>query len=144
MKGQRVAAHLIGKPKGNQIEWEFTPMNTFKDPELILKDNSLVIPQKGLYFVYTQVVYTGKDCKTMKSTELTHTVMREGDYGEPTPLLTSTKTACDAVSGNIWHQPIYQGGIFLLEEGDILSTETTKINLLNMNKGQVYFGVIAL
>ncbi|XP_072286622.1 tumor necrosis factor-like [Pyxicephalus adspersus] len=144
MTGRRLAAHLTGKLNGDKIVWEFTPMNTFKTPDLKLKDNSLEIPQDGLYFVYTQVVYTGRECEKVKSTELTHTVNRKGEYGKVTPLLTSTKTACEVASKNIWHQPIYQGGIFQLEEGDILSTETTHIHLLNLNKGQVYFGVLAL
>ncbi|PIO04598.1 hypothetical protein AB205_0083410 [Aquarana catesbeiana] len=145
MTGERLAAHLTGKLQDGNIIWVSTPMNTFKTSSVILEENSLKIPQDGLYFVYTQVVYTGKDCLTMKATELTHTVNRKGEYPKVTPLLTSTKTACEVKSPSIWHQPIYQGGIFQLDEGDILSTETSHIPLLSLNRsGQVYFGVLAL
>ncbi|KAM5146608.1 tumor necrosis factor-like [Mantella aurantiaca] len=144
MSGKRLAAHLIGNKQGGKLVWGSDPMNTFRDSKFKLKENTLEIPNNGLYFVYTQVVYTGRDCKTMKSEELTHTVNLKSGFDSVAPILTSTKTVCEAATKNIWHQPIYQGGLFRLEEGDILSTETTHTDLLNLNNGQVYFGILAL
>ncbi|XP_068105497.1 tumor necrosis factor-like [Hyperolius riggenbachi] len=144
---QRAAAHLTGKMSGEGITWEASDMNTFQNNEFELQkqNTELKIPRDGLYFVYTQVVFTGKSCGKESILDLTHEVKRKTEeYEKVLPILTSTKTVCQVESPKPWTQPIYQGGIFQLDRDDILFTETTNVKLLNSNHGKVYFGVLAL
>ncbi|XP_075042007.1 tumor necrosis factor-like [Mixophyes fleayi] len=145
MDRKRLAAHMKGQVNGGNIQWQHSTINVFKDNDIHLKGNKLEIPKQGLYFVYTQVVFTGKNCLNTKKKDLRHTVKRETEsYEKELAILTSTKTVCEVSSESSWTQPIYQGALFILDEGDILSTETTNLELLNPNDGQVYFGILAI
>ncbi|XP_044162390.1 tumor necrosis factor-like [Bufo gargarizans] len=143
MKGKRAAAHLIGKKVHKHIEWQPKSINAFKDGNIKLEKNSLKIEEEGLYFVYTQVVFTGEKCQ--KNQELSHSV-RKKSYSddESMVILKSSKSVCEVESNSSWTQPIYQGGIFKLEEGDIISTETSNSEFLDTYHGQVYFGILAV
>ncbi|KAM4018897.1 tumor necrosis factor-like [Anomaloglossus baeobatrachus] len=144
MKGKRAAAHLIGVKENGQIKWQGDSSNAFKDGSIRLVENSLEIQQDGLYFVYTQVLYTGKDCHAKK--EFTHKVIKksESDGDEPMAILQSSKSVCEAKSASSWTQPIYQGGIFKLDEGDKISTEASNVEFLDTYNGQIYFGILAV
>ncbi|XP_073404930.1 tumor necrosis factor-like [Dendrobates tinctorius] len=145
MKGKRAAAHLIGdgtKVNGN-IKWQHGSDNSFIEDSIKLVKNSLEIRQDGLYFVYTQVLFTGKDCP--EKNEFTHSVLKkEENNDEPIFLLQSSKSVCNANSKSSWTQPIYQGGLFKLDKGDIISTETSNVDFLDTYNGQVYFGILAV
>ncbi|KAM3910692.1 tumor necrosis factor-like [Leptodactylus fuscus] len=143
MKGKRAAAHLIGKRNGNEIKWQGVSTNAFQDGSIKLEENSLRIEESGLYFVYTQALFTDNGCKGVQ--ELTHSVLKRGAYDdESRVILKSTKSVCEVASKSLWTQPIYQGGLFKLEEGDVLSTHTTHVKFLDSDNGQVYFGILAV
>ncbi|XP_075690610.1 tumor necrosis factor-like [Rhinoderma darwinii] len=143
MKGKRAAAHLQGKIVKSSLIWQGVSTNAFKDGTIKLVGNSLKIEEEGLYFVYTQVVFTDKDCR--ESQELTHSVLKKSDDEDGNMvILKSSKTVCALTSESSWTQPIYQGGLFKLDEGDVLSTETSHVKYLDTYPGQVYFGILAV
>ncbi|XP_069798907.1 tumor necrosis factor-like [Dendropsophus ebraccatus] len=142
MNGKRAAAHLMGKKGKGRINWQGVSTNAFKDGSIKLVNNALEIEEDGLYFVYSQVVYTGKDCKKIQ--ELTHSILRRNDSDPPMYILRSSKTVCEVNSDSSWTQPIYQGGLFKLDEGDVLYTETSHVDFLDTNSAQVYFGILAV
>ncbi|XP_053545133.1 tumor necrosis factor-like [Bombina bombina] len=147
--GKKLAAHCPGHKQNKQLVWEkSTLMDEDSDPEdeqVKLQNNALVIPSDGLYFVYTQVAFTGRNCNRNQPLYLSHTVNRRSlSYEAPEPVLTSTKSVCEVKSGSPWFQPMYQGGLFQLEKGDILSTVTSNVDHLDANESQVYFGVVAI
>ncbi|NP_001108250.1 tumor necrosis factor L homeolog [Xenopus laevis] len=144
MKGEKLAAHFTGFKESDKLFWE--PFDSDSSvAEKMLKDNSIVIPEKGFYFVYTQVSFTGPDCKR-EPLHLTHTVnvVRES-YPTEEPILTSMKTVCEVHSGATWFQSIYEGGIFNLEKGSVISTETKHIEFLDADKeSKIYLGILAV
>ncbi|XP_056395346.1 tumor necrosis factor-like [Hyla sarda] len=142
MKGKRAAAHLMGKKGRKGITWQGISDNAFKDGSIKFAANSLEIEEDGLYFVYSQVMFTGSNCQ--ESRELTHEILRKNDSDEPTVMLRSSKTVCETKSHSSWTQPIYQGGLFKLDQGDIIYTETSNVNFLDTYNGQVYFGILAV
>uniref|UniRef100_A0A8C5MKC3 Lymphotoxin-alpha n=1 Tax=Leptobrachium leishanense TaxID=445787 RepID=A0A8C5MKC3_9ANUR len=143
-KERKLAAHLTGMRNGNEIRWQGESLNSLLEDGMKLKNNALVIPRDGLYFVYTQVVYTGSTCINTNTMQLTHTVRRHSvSTDDQSPILTSTKTACEVHSKSTWFQPMYQGGLFHLEKGDVLSTTTTNVNHLDTTNGKSYFGILA-
>ncbi|XP_073494125.1 tumor necrosis factor-like [Phyllobates terribilis] len=143
MMGKRAAAHLFGTKEKDDIKWEYNSNNAFKEQSIKLVENTLEIQQDGLYFVYTQVLFTGINCP--KQREFTHSVLKKCENNEdPIVILQSSKSVCDAKSQSPWTQPIYQGGLFKLDKGDIISTETSNVTFLDTLPGQVYFGILAV
>ncbi|KAG9470738.1 hypothetical protein GDO78_016877 [Eleutherodactylus coqui] len=140
MKGNRAAAHLMGKREKDHIKWQHS-INALKEGRIELVRNSLEIKEDGVYFVYTQVVFTGK-CQ--KKEELTHSVIKNRETDDSMVILQSSKTVCETRSDSNWTQPIYQGGLFRLEVGDVLSTKTSNVKFLDVNEAQVYFGILAV
>ncbi|XP_053328433.1 tumor necrosis factor-like [Spea bombifrons] len=142
--GKKLVAHLTGTAKGGQINWQGTTMNALMEDGLEIQNNRLVIPRGGLYFVYTQVVFTGSSC--LEPIQLTHKVTKSSKSynNKKQSILSSTKTACEVPSPSAWFQPMYQGGVFELEKGDVLETETTNVKSVNFNDGNTYFGIVAV
>ncbi|KAL6076504.1 hypothetical protein STEG23_013359 [Scotinomys teguina] len=57
------AAHLVGYPsKQNSLLWRANTDRAFLQYGFSLNNNSLLIPTSGLYFVYSQVVFSGESC----------------------------------------------------------------------------------
>ncbi|XP_069491158.1 tumor necrosis factor-like [Ambystoma mexicanum] len=147
MESQKPAAHLIADLSHKSLRWISDRGNAFMENGMMLEDNTLVIPARGLYFVYTQVVYYGGQCPAKGSLYLVHSVYKRSEsYSVDMPLLSATKSACEGTSpnGQHWYESIYQGAVFSLEEGDVLSTRTTQIANLDPKGAQNYFGVIAM
>lgn len=142
MNGKRAAAHLLGTMKKGHITWQGDSTNAFKDGSVKLVDNGFKIEEDGIYFVYTQVLFTAPNCH--KSLELAHSVRRKNSDIGIMDILKSSKTVCEERSRSTWTQPIYQGGLFKLDEGDVLFTETTHGELLDTFSGQVFFGILAV
>ncbi|KAE8585341.1 hypothetical protein XENTR_v10021282 [Xenopus tropicalis] len=143
-KGDKLAAHFTGAKENDKLVWnKYDPDSSIA--EKMLKDNSIVIPENGLYFVYTQVSFTGPDCQR-DPLHLTHTVnIKPESYPKNDPILTSMKTVCEVRSGSAWFQSIYEGGIFNLEKGSVISTETEHTELLDDDKeSKIYLGILAV
>uniref|UniRef100_A0A803JH61 Tumor necrosis factor n=1 Tax=Xenopus tropicalis TaxID=8364 RepID=A0A803JH61_XENTR len=134
----------LGAKENDKLVWnKYDPDSSIA--EKMLKDNSIVIPENGLYFVYTQVSFTGPDCQR-DPLHLTHTVnIKPESYPKNDPILTSMKTVCEVRSGSAWFQSIYEGGIFNLEKGSVISTETEHTELLDDDKeSKIYLGILAV
>ncbi|KAM4640574.1 tumor necrosis factor-like [Discoglossus pictus] len=144
---KKLASHCPGHLENAKLMWEESSLmdSELEGTKIKLKDNSLVIPRDGLYFVYTQVAFTGLSCPGTKTLYLTHTVNKwSPSYEELVPILTSTKSVCEVPSSSAWFRSIYQGGLVYLEKGDVLSTDTTELKHLDEDPAQVYFGVLAV
>ncbi|XP_060094202.1 tumor necrosis factor [Heteronotia binoei] len=164
----RVRAAASGKPAihaiasrtehnhNKKLVWttSLIPAMTRNGMELDKKENALVVPSTGLYFVYSQLLFHGGSCQehTEESLLLTHTIssMSREFNGGKVELMKSIKSVCESNNvsqgqNKLWFESIYQGGVFLLQEGDKLLSDTESAKYLNWDQeGQVYFGAIAL
>ncbi|MEQ2260264.1 hypothetical protein XENORESO_011035 [Xenotaenia resolanae] len=130
---------------------------------LELKDNEIVIPQNGLYFVYSQVSFrvscSSRDADDITSmVHLSHTVKRwSSSFGSKREqsyqtILHSIRTACqitasaDPDSVGSWFSSVYMGAVFNLRRGDRLKTvmEEKMLEMLEDEPGKIFFGVFAL
>lgn len=132
---------------------------------LELKNNEIVIPRNGLYFVYSQASFrvscSGSDADDITSkhmVHLSHTVKRWsstfGDDDEESyqTILHSVRTACqktaggDSNSDGSWFSAVYMGAVFHLKTGDRLKTvmEKKMLEKLEDEPGKTFFGVFAL
>ncbi|KAM9776558.1 tumor necrosis factor a (TNF superfamily, member 2) [Syngnathus typhle] len=162
----RAAVHLTGQYNpnfANSVQWMNQVDPSHSQGGLELQDNQIIIPEAGLYFVYSQVsfrVSCGLDDDDAAAAagpatsmvHLTHRVRRwSSSFGndEYRTILHSVRTACqktaDGEQEGGWYSAVYVGAVFNLNRGDRLKTVTEKM-LPNLEEeaGKTFFGVFAL
>ncbi|XP_047240776.1 tumor necrosis factor a (TNF superfamily, member 2) isoform X2 [Girardinichthys multiradiatus] len=163
---RRAAIHLEGEYDPTirtSVKWMSQVDQSHSQGGLELKDNEILIPQNGLYFVYSQVSFrvscSSRDADDITSmVHLSHTVKRWsssfGSKGEQSyqTILHSVRTACqitasaDPDSVGSWFSAVYMGAVFNLRRGDRLKTvmEEKMLENLEDESGKTFFGVFAL
>ncbi|XP_039977724.1 tumor necrosis factor a (TNF superfamily, member 2) [Xiphias gladius] len=165
----RAAIHLEGEynpEMKTSVEWKNQVDQSHSQGGLELNNNEIVIPQNGLYFVYSQVSFrvscssSDTDDTTSKPmVHLSHTVkLWSSSYGNDNAkksyqtILHSIRTACQKTArsdwgeeGN-WFSAVYMGAVFNLRKGDRLKTmmEEKMLPELEDEPGKTFFGVFAL
>ncbi|XP_068929806.1 lymphotoxin-alpha isoform X2 [Petaurus breviceps papuanus] len=141
------AAHLVGDPSvQDSIYWRASTDHAFLRNGFSLSNNSLLVPTSGLYFVYSQVVFSGTSCSEITPTflYLSHEVfLFSSKYQFHVPLLSAQKSVGPGTQGP-WMRSVYQGAVFLLTQGDRLSTHTDGVCHLHQSPSSVFFGAFAL
>ncbi|XP_004695174.1 PREDICTED: lymphotoxin-alpha [Condylura cristata] len=142
---RRPAAHLIGDPSTqNTLRWRANTDRAFLRHGFSLNNNSLLIPTSGLYFVYSQVVFSGEGQHETTPLYLAHEVqLFSSQYPSHVPLLSAQKSVVPGPQSP-WVRSVYQGAVFLLTQGDQLSTHTDGIRHLLLSPSSVFFGAFAL
>ncbi|XP_014034205.1 tumor necrosis factor a (TNF superfamily, member 2) [Salmo salar] len=164
----KAAIHLEGEYNSSgkyktTVEWTDSVGQVFSQGGLKLNNNEIVIPQTGLYFVYSQVSFhvsckaNPKHPNNQEMVHLSNTVKRwspsygSADSKEYLPLLNSVRTVCKKSSNSEasegkWYNAVYMGAVFNLEKGDLLRTVTENRLLphLESGAGKNFFGVFAL
>uniref|UniRef100_A0A3Q2R3A3 Lymphotoxin-alpha n=1 Tax=Fundulus heteroclitus TaxID=8078 RepID=A0A3Q2R3A3_FUNHE len=155
----KAAIHLVGDYDEDSqqpaLEWKDGVGQAFALGGLRLHSNQIIIPEKGLYFVYSQVsfrVSCSNDVEgAWSSKPLSHRIWRSSDsIGKPVSLMSAVRSACQNVpedgvrSGQGCYSTIYLGAVFHLDKGDKLQTETNQLPELETEEGKTYFGVFAL
>uniref|UniRef100_A0A6I8PG72 Lymphotoxin-alpha n=1 Tax=Ornithorhynchus anatinus TaxID=9258 RepID=A0A6I8PG72_ORNAN len=144
------AAHLIGDPsRPGSLLWRDNSDHAFLHHGFRLQNNTLLVPSSGVYFVYTQTVFSGPGCTedgqgTLAPNYLSHEVLLfSTQYPIHVPLLSAQKSVCPGPKGP-WIKSIYQGAVFSLMAGDQLSTRTEGVSNLLLVPGSVFFGAFAV
>ncbi|KAK1786344.1 hypothetical protein P4O66_018050 [Electrophorus voltai] len=139
--------------KEKSLQWESDVDQSFSKGGLRLKDNIILIPSDGIYFVYSQASFAvscGSSEEDMVT--LSHTVLWSSlasPSAEPKDLLNGFKSVCQAnmqgqKNEDLVYDVIYLGAIFQLHKGDKLSTETTHANEIEDHGAKTFFGVFKL
>uniref|UniRef100_A0A3Q0T9K5 Tumor necrosis factor n=1 Tax=Amphilophus citrinellus TaxID=61819 RepID=A0A3Q0T9K5_AMPCI len=165
----RAAIHLEGvhnSKLNTSVEWKDRVDQSHSQGGLELKNNEIVIPRDGLYFVYSQASFrvscrndNADDTSSHPMVHLSHTVQRwSRSYGNDdvkrdyATILHSIRTACqkttssDSDEDGSWYSAVYMGAVFNLYRGDTLRTlmEEEMLNKLEDDPGKTFFGVFAL
>ncbi|XP_072115419.1 lymphotoxin-alpha-like [Mobula birostris] len=146
---RKIAAHLTANPdKGRfkELIWQDDVGIAFSYG-IEFSNNSLLIQQPGLYFIYTQVVFYARECNG-NTIFLSHDMHKlSPSYPEETILLKATKSVCHQQHySDPWFKTSYQGAIFELEAGDRIFSRVPKqvVTYLDTKEGKTFFGVFAL
>lgn len=132
----------------------------FSQGGLKLVGNEIIIPNDGIYFIYSQVSFR-VTCKSnpeedQEIVHVSHVVMRSSDSysdsdlkADSKPLFNALRSACVQVpdSEQSWYSTIYFGAAFRLYVGDRLFTVTThpsKFTEVENEQGKNFFGAFAL
>ncbi|XP_029299011.1 tumor necrosis factor a (TNF superfamily, member 2) [Cottoperca gobio] len=158
----RAAIHLEGEYNPDvktSVEWKNQVDQSHSQGGLELYNNEIVIPQNGLYFVYSQVSFqihcssSEADDLSQPLVHLSHTVKRwSSSFGSYQTILHSVRTACqmratsDRDDEGSWYSAVYMGAVFSLKGGDRLKTvmEEKMLPGLEDEPGKTFFGVFAL
>ncbi|KAF3839513.1 hypothetical protein F7725_018230 [Dissostichus mawsoni] len=159
----KAAIHLEGiyeegKSLEDQLEWRSGQGQAFAQGGFRLVNNQIVIPQTGLYFVYSQASFRvscsdGDEEGAGKGlTPLSHRIWRYSDsISSKASLMSAVRSACQNTAqedsyrdGQGWYNAIYLGAVFQLNKGDRLWTETNQLSELETDEGRTFFGVFAL
>ncbi|XP_042346062.1 tumor necrosis factor b (TNF superfamily, member 2) [Plectropomus leopardus] len=156
----KAAIHLEGiykDGKDHQLEWRSGQGQAFTQGGFQLLRNQIVIPQTGLYFVYSQASFRvssdgDEDGAGKRLTPLSHRIWRYSDsVGNRASLMSAVRSAFqntaqedDYREGQGWYNAIYLGAVFQLNRGDRLWTETNQLSELETDEGRTFFGVFAL
>lgn len=135
------------------LDWRVNQDQAFSTGGLELVNREIVIPDDGIYFVYSQVSFhiscTSDRTEDHNVVYMNHKVLRFSDsYGGYKPLFSAIRSAC--VQGSDTHDlsynTIYLGAAFQLHASDRLRTETTSLLLPRVanEDGKTFFGVFAL
>lgn len=137
-----------GQHKGGakeSMDWVTGVDQAFEQGGLKLENNKIHIPANGLYFVYSQVSYAIQ-CNTDDDNFLSHVILRYTDaVGKDMPLQSSAHSVCQSHEGeSTTYSTVYLGAVFQLNEGDRLSTVTTRVADVEEDYAKTFFGVFAL
>ncbi|KAM4724992.1 tumor necrosis factor a (TNF superfamily, member 2) [Anableps anableps] len=166
ISNRRAAIHLEGEydhTMKTSVKWISQVDQSHSQGGLELKNNEILIPQNGLYFVYSQASFrvscssSAGDINSNPMVHLSHTVKRwsssvDSDERSYQTILHSVRTACqntvsmDPDTVGSWFSAVYMGAVFDLKKGDRLKTvmEEKMLEKLEDEPGKTYFGVFAL
>lgn len=145
----------------SSAEWKDKVDQSHYQGGLELKNNQIVIPQNGLYFVYSQASFRvncsssdADDASLQPIVHVSHTVKRRSKSlgNKDLTILHSIRSVCQMKAssnpdeeGN-WFSSVYMGAVFNLMKGDRLRTVMGEKMLqgLEDETGKTFFGVFAL
>ncbi|KAJ0000550.1 hypothetical protein NQD34_012392 [Periophthalmus magnuspinnatus] len=169
----KAAIHLEGsydEGKHSGLQWHSGQGQGFSQGGIQLQNNSIIIPETGLYFVYSQASFRvschnpptsnpgSKEVEEEEEEEtrpqsspLSHRVWRFSEsFGNDASIMSAVRSACSGQDargleeGQGWYNAIYLGAVFQLNKGDRLWTESTQLSELETEEGKTFFGVFAL
>ncbi|GAA6102950.1 tumor necrosis factor b (TNF superfamily, member 2) [Tachysurus ichikawai] len=144
--------HVSGHDKKSSPQWVSGVDQSFTKGGLKLKNNNILIPHDGLYFVYSQASFN-LICKSSDEDNIPLSYsIRWSSLASPSKikpyLLSGVKTVCQTKTeeqrNRRIYDSIYLGAVFQLYEGDELSTEANHLNDINEHSSKTYFGVFEL
>lgn len=135
-----------GFSKDDELMWRDSGGNAFAKGGLRLVNNAIVIPESGLYFLYSQAVF-GVTCSY--DAYVSQKILRYSDsFDAPRTLMFSSKSVCQDTNrqnGEVKvFEPIYLGGVFQLKEGDRLETTFYWTLDVQTDSGKTFFGAFAV
>ncbi|XP_051922352.1 tumor necrosis factor b (TNF superfamily, member 2) [Hippocampus zosterae] len=159
--------HEEGDSEKAQLQWRNGQGQAFAQGGLTLLNNEIVVPQTGLYFVYSQASFRvscsdnsgeeglepGAASSGKRLVPLSHRVWRYSDsVGRKASLMSAVRSACQhSISAEEeqrtkqgWYNALYLGAVFQLNKDDRLWTETNQLSELETDGGKTFFGVFAL
>ncbi|XP_068603740.1 tumor necrosis factor-like [Brachionichthys hirsutus] len=164
----RAAIHLQGAYNPDMktsVEWRSRVDQSHSQGRLELDNNEIVVPQSGLYFVYSQASFRvgcsggADDITAQPAVHLSHIVKRwSSTYGSDDAkrcyqtILHAVHTACQKTASGAPAQgggrfaTVYTGAVFSLHQGDRLKTamEEETLAALEDEPGKTFFGAFAL
>ncbi|KAK2911146.1 hypothetical protein QQF64_026804 [Cirrhinus molitorella] len=132
-----------GIPALDRIQWD--NMNGQFSQEGLMRlspDGEIVVPQDGIYFVFSQVNFETKLGQNVHFTQYLYKTT--ASYPQPMMLAKSIVTPCTSVNSSVQLYSSHQGALFRLEKGDRLSLYVLNISAVRFPQEATYFGAFMI
>ncbi|XP_067865267.1 lymphotoxin-alpha-like [Heterodontus francisci] len=139
-------AHIVGKADSSDVEWEYSKRESILR-HMQFRNGSIVIPEKGFYYVYSQVAFVGTNCSKDSLVLESKVLYKLQDYHKDhsLELMEVTQSVCESTNANPkWYRSLRQGGVFQLEENTRLFVKISPISKAEMEHHKTYFGAFKL
>ncbi|KAI4905232.1 hypothetical protein NFI96_027550 [Prochilodus magdalenae] len=138
-----------GDPEGvalalERLNWEALSGQSSRDGLMrVSPDGEIVVPQDGIYFVYSQVYFegarAGRDLQFMQ-----YMFKRTALHPEPALLAKAAATPCLEAGSGVGLYSSHQGALFHLERGDRLSLYVLDMGAVRFPPEATYFGAFMI
>ncbi|OCT67894.1 lymphotoxin-beta [Xenopus laevis] len=135
------AAHLVGIKHGTNktLSWKSTHELSFIRPSMKYADTNLIVHQDGLYYVYCQVGFRGREANVV----LFNQVLQHDSDSKNNVLLSGIESVVGPPSGSsMWYATLGQGGLARLKSGHHLSVIVSHPELVDDRDGMTFFGLV--
>lgn len=119
-----------------------------------LNDGELVVPQPGLYYIYSQTYFKHTLIEEEEEEEeqeedegaargkpmLQYVYKKVGSYPVPILLMKNARTTCWSRDAEFGLYSIYQAGLFQLGGGDRLFVTVSNVSTIEMDEKSSFFG----
>ncbi|KAI4885991.1 hypothetical protein NFI96_025350 [Prochilodus magdalenae] len=141
------------KVSGQKIQtWESEKGLAFLQ-NVELSDGELVVPQAGLYYIYSQTYFRhtlmeedveedeGTSVETARGKPMLQYVYKKvSSYPVPILLMKNARTTCWSRDAEYGLYSIYQAGLFQLAGGDRLFVTVSNVSTIDMDEKSSFFG----
>lgn len=118
-----------------------------------LSDGELVVPQAGLYYIYSQTYF--RHMAALEEAEaaeeaaggsgrgkpmLQYVYKKMGSYPVPILLMKNARTTCWSQESEYSLYSIYQAGLFQLGAGDRVFVTVSNVSTIDMDEKSSFFG----
>uniref|UniRef100_A0A3Q3MZW5 THD domain-containing protein n=1 Tax=Mastacembelus armatus TaxID=205130 RepID=A0A3Q3MZW5_9TELE len=129
------------KTNGKYLEWESEKGKAYCHGGFNYTNGYLVVPTEGMYRVFLQITFEGKDDFHCDDDHLALTIKvfeKSNQYNANMPLLSSV----DTVSCNMgkWSKSLYTNALFKLYANSTLCVQSSYPDLIVTNEYLVFFG----
>ncbi|KAM3912167.1 lymphotoxin-beta-like [Leptodactylus fuscus] len=139
---RKPAAHLIGKrpSQRNTLKWISETGVAFARKIKHPLSTTLVIPRKGLYYIYCQVSFEGLAADlTLLSQVVTWNVSNNDNA---TLILGTESITGPPLPTQMWHANLNLGGLANLEKGQKLYVHVSHPEHVDYTEGKTFFGIV--
>ncbi|XP_058631492.1 tumor necrosis factor (ligand) superfamily, member 10 like 4 isoform X2 [Onychostoma macrolepis] len=132
-----------GIPALDRIQWDNINGQFSQEGLMRLSpDGEIVVPQDGIYFVFSQVNFETQLGQSMHFTQYFY--KRSASYPQPVMLAKSVVTPCMSANSSVQLYSSHQGALFRLEKGDRLSLYVLDISAVRFPQEATYFGAFMI
>ncbi|XP_077339174.1 lymphotoxin-beta [Lithobates pipiens] len=142
MNSRKPAAHLIGHrpPQMQTMGWSSDSEVAFTRNVTHSPITTLVTKRKGLYYVYCQVGFTGKNIDIRLLSEVI--TLHESTNVNFTLLIGSESITRPPSDLETWSTSLSQGGLASLKVGQKLYVHVSHPHLVDYAEGKTFFGLV--
>ncbi|XP_007257548.2 tumor necrosis factor (ligand) superfamily, member 10 like 4 [Astyanax mexicanus] len=141
---QKIGDPGAAAPALERVNWEALGGQSSQEGLMRLSpDGEIVVPQDGIYFVYSQVYFetahSGRDLQVIQ-----YLFKRTALHPELTVLAKASATQCLNIESGVDLYSSHQGALFHLQKGDRLSLYVINIDAVRFSPEATYFGAFII
>ncbi|KAJ8388760.1 hypothetical protein AAFF_G00129930 [Aldrovandia affinis] len=147
--GNRPNAHLTApqspKCEVKYLEWEITNGDAYLQ-DFNYRNNALIVPLKGRYYIYLQIMYRMHENFTCSSGSMIQLSQQVFQLKKSYPIETLLVMASGSINctQKQWRKSLYTAGVFSFEKDDALMVKSDHPMLIDFHEKKMFFGAFLI